>query len=100
FGGVVPHPFVANKTIVHPLRRGAHRPRGWSDAFAARIRDVVLPGFAAFTREDAREAALALLADGPVRLKRGRGIGGKGQATITNGAELDRVLGAIDAEEI
>ena len=100
FGGVVPHPFVANKTIVHPLRRGAHRPRGWSDAFAARVRDVVLPGFAAFTREDAREAALALLADGPVRLKRGRGIGGQGQAAIHTEAELDRVLKGIDVEEL
>jgi uncharacterized protein DUF3182 len=101
FGGVVPHPFVANKTIAHPLPgRYAHRPRGWSHAFPERVRQVVLPGFAAFTREDARAAALALLADGPVRLKRGRGVGGKGQATITTGAELDRVLGSIDAEEI
>ena len=100
FGGVVPHPFVATKTIAHPLPgRGAHRPRGWSDAFPERVRDVVLPGFAAFAREDAREAALMLLADGPVRLKRGRGIGGKGQATITTEVELDRVLGAIEVEE-
>ena len=30
FGGVVPYPFVATKTIVHPLAgRDAQRPQGW-----------------------------------------------------------------------
>src|SRR5918999_324289 len=58
FGGVVPHPFVASKTIAHPLASpDARRPRGWSDAFPERVRDVVLPGFAAFAREDVRAAA-------------------------------------------
>jgi uncharacterized protein DUF3182 len=101
FGGVVPHAFVANKTIAHPLAgRDARRPQGWSDAFPERVRDVVLPGFAAFTREDARKGAQALLADGPVRLKRGRGIGGKGQAVIESTADLERVLGGLDAREL
>lgn len=84
FGGVVPHRFVANKTIAHPLPPGAHAPQGWSPAFPERVRDVVLPGFAAFTREDAQRAAQALLAKGPVRIKHGRGVGGKGQLVIEN----------------
>ena len=88
FGGVVPYPFVAHKTIAHPLAApDAYRPEGWSDAFPERVRDVVLPGFAAFTREDARTAAQALLGSGPVRIKPGRGIGGRGQVVIESADE-------------
>lgn len=83
FGGVVPFPFAATKAIAHPLPGcAAFRPSGWCEAFPERVREVVLPGFSAFAREDAREAARRLLANGPVRLKRGRGIGGRGQAVI------------------
>jgi hypothetical protein len=99
FGGVVPFPFVATKAIAHPLPgRAAFRPAGWSDAFPERVRELVLPGFAAFTRADAREAARLLLANGPVRLKRGRGIGGRGQAVIE--ALDDAVFDALDETEL
>jgi len=99
FGGVVPFSFVATKTIAHPLPHPrAYRPPGWSDEFPARVRDVVLPGFAAFTREDARAAARVLLADGPVRIKRGRGIGGRGQAVIED--VHDRAFEELDEEEL
>jgi hypothetical protein len=99
FGGVVPFPFVATKAIAHPLaRRDAFRPTGWSEAFPERVRDVVLPGFAAFTRADAREAARLLLATGPVRLKRGRGIGGRGQAVVE--VLDDPVFDALDEAEL
>jgi hypothetical protein len=101
FGGVVPYPFVANKTIAHPLAGlDAHRPEGWSEAFPERVREVVLPGFAAFTREDARRAAQALLQEGPVRIKHGRGRGGKGQVVIERVAKLAPALEAIDSEEL
>ena len=101
FGGVVPYPFVANKSIGHPLAGpGAHKPQGWSEAFAEQVRDVVLPGFTAFTREDARQAAHTLLEDGPVRIKRGRGMGGKGQVVIERPADLSAALEAIDADEL
>jgi hypothetical protein len=101
FGGVVPYPFVATKSIAHPLAGpGAHQPEGWSEAFAERVRDVVLPGFTAFTREDAREAARTLLEDGPVRIKHGRGMGGKGQVVIERAADLAPALDAIDADEL
>lgn len=99
FGGVVPFPFVATKAIAHPLPgRAAFRPSGWCEAFPERVREVVLPGFSAFTREDAREAARLLLANGPVRLKRGRGIGGRGQAVIE--ALDDPVFDTLDETEL
>ena len=70
FGGVVPHPFVATKAITHPLvEPDAAAPEGWSHGFARRVRSVVLPGFTAFTLQDARKAGLRLLERGPVRLK-------------------------------
>ena len=99
FGGVVPFSFVATKTIAHPLaHRDAYRPRGWSDEFPERVRDVVLPGFAAFTRDDARAAARLLLAGGAVRIKRGRGIGGRGQAVIES--LDDPAFDELDDEEL
>ena len=49
FGGVVPYPFVATKTITHPLvDTGAQAPRGWSAEFPHRVASVVLDGFSAF----------------------------------------------------
>ena len=101
FGGVVPYPFVGNKTIAHPLASpDAQRPRGWSDAFAERVRDVVLPGFAAFVREDARVAARVLLAGGEVRIKRGRGIGGRGQFVVKGIAEFEAAVESIPDDEL
>jgi hypothetical protein len=101
FGGVVPYPFVGTKTITHPLAsRDAERPEGWSEAFPQRVHSVVLPGFAAFTRADALKAAQRLLEQGPVRLKHGRGIGGKGQAVAKDTAELAAALEAIDVAEL
>lgn len=65
FAGVVPFPFVATKTIAHPLvARETQAPSGWSHGFAERVRSAVLPGFAAFTVDDARRAAARLLPRG------------------------------------
>src|SRR5262249_49357767 len=81
FGGVVPHPFVATKAVTHPLvEPDADAPEGWSHAFARRVRDVVLPGFTAFTRCDAGRAGARLVDLGPVRLKPARGSGWRGQS--------------------
>jgi hypothetical protein len=101
FGGVVPHCFVANKTIAHPLPdRHAHAPGGWLEEFPERVREVVLPGFSAFTREDALHAAKTLLDDGPVRIKPGYGIGGKGQTVVESAADLEPALARLDATAI
>lgn len=101
FGGVVPHCFVANKTIAHPLPdRHAHAPPGWVEEFPEQVREVVLPGFSAFTREDALHAAKTLLDDGPVRIKPGYGVGGKGQTVVEDAADLEPVLAKLDATAI
>jgi hypothetical protein len=101
FGGVVPYPFVANKSIVHPLfAPEARRPRGWAETFPERVREVVLPGFTAFAREDAERAAQALLENGPVRIKCCDGIGGKGQMVVERRDMLPSALAAIDGEAL
>ena len=97
FGGVVPHPYIATKTITHPLvSPDACAPEGWSDTFASRVKDAVFPGYAAFSAEDARIAAQRVLARGSARIKLGRGIGGLGQQVITSIAALDALLEDID----
>ncbi|WP_119155255.1 DUF3182 family protein [Caldimonas tepidiphila] len=100
FGGVVPHAFVATKVITHPLLDAASAaPEGWSPGFAERVRDVVLPGCSVFALRDAEAAAARLLAEGGVRLKRASGIGGSGQAVITDPSEIASHLGPdADAE--
>jgi len=101
FGGVVPYSFVAGKAIVHPLvEPGARAPEGWSHAFAQRVRDVVLPGYTAFTLEDGRQAAKRLLGDGPVRLKPAECLGGMGQAIVGDEGELDAALAGFDEDGI
>lgn len=100
FGGVVPHEFVGTKAITHGLvDDDAERPSGWSARFAARVAGVVLPGFTAFSRRDARRGASVLLADGPVRIKRPLAAGGRGQAVVSTLAELEAFIESVpDAE--
>lgn len=99
FGGVVPYPFVANKTITHGLPDAeSHAPSGWSAGFAQRVQDAVLPGYSAFTLSDARSAALRLLKGGAVRLKKAEGVGGLGQVVITDADQLESQLEALDIE--
>ena len=93
--GVVSHPFVKTKAITHPLVSGsADRPLGWSSVFADRVRDVVLPGYTAFSVSDARVAAKGLVPQGRFRLKRPLACGGRGQIVIAAVDELDAFLGA------
>jgi hypothetical protein len=101
YGGVVPLPFIATKTISHPLvAPGAAAPAGWQAAFGERVREVVLPGLAAYSPQDARMAGLKLLQGGEVRVKMAGGRGGAGQSVARNEAELDAVLAAIDLAEL
>lgn len=96
YGGVVPFPFVATKLIAHGLPVGATAaPQGWSNAFSEQTASLVLPGYAAFSREDARAAGRALLASGPVRVKRADGIGGAGQAMVETPDQLEAELDAL-----
>jgi hypothetical protein len=101
FGGVVPFPFVAEKTITHPLIDAtAAAPQGWRSEFPERVREVVLPGWSAFSSSDARVAGRRLLRGGDVRLKLASGIGGLGQFVARTEAELDAQLAAIAAGEL
>jgi hypothetical protein len=97
FGGVVPFAFTATKTITHPLPDAESRsPDGWSPEFANRVRDLVLPGYSAFARRDARVAGMRLLELGRVRLKLPAGIGGLGQSVVDDERALDAQLESLD----
>jgi hypothetical protein len=101
FGGVVPFPFVATKAIAHPLvERTAQAPQGWSHAFAEHVHGEVLPGYSAFTVEDARLAGRRLLSQGRLRLKPGHGVGGHGQAVVADSAELEAALARLDRSRL
>ena len=65
FGGVVPYPIAKTKAITHQLvDHGADHPQGWSSMFAEKVRDVVLPGYTAFSARDAQMAAMSLQPEG------------------------------------
>lgn len=101
FGGVVPQPFMASKSITHPLVSSeSNAPPAWPEAFCRRVRDVVLTGYSAFSLTDAQVAGLRLLERGPVRIKSVRATAGRGQSVITTDAELTQQLNALDAEEV
>ncbi len=100
FGGVVPCPFLATKAVAHPLVEGGFAPPGWLHAFGSRVTSVVLYGYTAFTQDDARRAGRRVLATGDARVKPGQGIGGRGQEVVSNTAELDAALDALDAASL
>ena len=101
FGGVVPYPFAATKTITHPLvSRDAFAPQGWSYEFARRVAPAVLFGFSAFSLADLRRAGAVVLERGRARVKPARGIGGRGQTVVTSAADLDAVLDTMDLAEL
>lgn len=97
FGGVVPYPFVATKTITHPLAHtGAQAPRGWSTEFPRRVANVVLDGFSAFDKDDAMRVGSRLLEHGPIRVKLATGIAGLGQFVVDSVHSLAAALDRID----
>jgi hypothetical protein len=101
YGGVVPHLFVKTKAITHGLVDcHAERPRGWSTAFAERVRGNVLPGYTVFSSRDARLAAARMLGRGPLRLKKPLSASGKDQTLVASLNELDDELEKITAAEM
>jgi Protein of unknown function (DUF3182) len=93
YGAVAPYSFVKTKAITYRLVSGhAARPHGWSSAFADEVRRAVLPGYTAFSRDDARTAARRLLPLGPIRVKDPLGDGGHGQTVAAGLAEVDALL--------
>jgi len=101
FGGVVPRAFVKTKAITHELVGGAaERPPGWSSAFAGRVRNVVLPGYAAFSAGDSRIAAARILSRGPLRLKDPLCDGGRDQVVVSSMRHLDELLEGFPPERL
>jgi hypothetical protein len=101
FGGVVPHAFVKTKAITHELvSPTATRPEGWSTTFTDGVREVVLPGYTAFSLQDVQVAARRLLTRGAIRLKQTLAHGGYGQAVVSSVRELEEVLGRLSVESI
>jgi hypothetical protein len=101
YGGVVPFPFVATKAITHPLMNArACAPMGWTHEFSKTVEGAVLPGYSAFSREDARAAGALLLHRGAVRVKPVRATGGRGQVVVAKSDALASALDALDGEEI
>ena len=101
YGGVVPHPFVATKTITHPVvSEHARAPHGWSHELGHRLADVVLPGYSAFTESDVMNAGRLMLKLGCVRIKPAHHLGGLGQKVVTNESELDAAVVALNKEDL
>jgi len=101
FGGVVPHRFIATKTITHPLLHAdSYAPEGWTHRFGAEVCDLVLPGFSAFSLTDALGAGMQLLDRGTVRIKPAGGSGGLGQLTVADAAQLQDALRSLDGDAI
>jgi Protein of unknown function (DUF3182). len=93
FGGYVERDFQAGKAIVHPLiERPTLTPRGWSDAFASRVRPLVLDGHSVFCHSDALRCASARLPRGPQRLKPAASRGGQGQQVVADTDQLAEAL--------
>jgi hypothetical protein len=100
-GGYVAYPFMATKSITHPLiGTEADAPPGWKDEFPIAVGTAVLDGYTVFSRADARVAAERLLLNNSVRLKRSLGIGGHGQQLIRHIGQLDAALEKIDTLEL
>ncbi len=101
YGGWVPHAFVATKAITHPLvSRSARAPAGWSPRFAQRVAHAALPGYTAFSIDDARAAGGRLLQRGALRVKAVCARGGHGQVEVRDATALEEALATLDAREI
>lgn len=99
-GGVVRHLEHADKAILHMLpSRDAQRPPWYSPRFAQSVQDVALPGYTAFTIEDAVQAYGLMRSDGlTVRLKDPSNTGGLGQHFIGDEADLASILAQYDTK--
>jgi len=101
FGGLVTHAYIGSKLISHPLvAPDAAAPPGWSAAFGAAVRELVLPGRSVFTPADARRAADELFPLGSIRVKEPDGVGGSGQTVVEDADALARCLERLGAQRL
>jgi hypothetical protein len=99
-GGWVPHPLFATKAIVHPIAPGEPQPPEWPSDFVESVRQLVLGGFTAFTRDGTLRAARRLLRKGPVRLKAVCARGGQQQWVVSSEAEMSTIVDQFDQSAI
>lgn len=101
FGGLVAQPFMGTKAISHPLHDSAtSRPEGWTEDFYNIAAGAVLPGYTAFSIQDALVAGAEMLRSGTIRVKPVLGRAGKGQSVITGIDELQALLEQMDESEL
>lgn len=102
FGGYADHAFMPTKAITHGVvGPRARRPEGWSDEFSDRVAGATLPGYTAFSGDDARLAAASLLAaEGVCRLKPVDATAGRGQKVITRMEELEEALASLEPDRL
>ncbi len=100
YGGIVQHLEHADKAILHMLpSRDAQHPRWYSPRFAQNVQEVALPGYTAFTIEDAVQAYRLMRSNNlTVRLKDPANTGGLGQHFIGNETELVSILAQYETK--
>lgn len=102
FGGILEVRDHRDKAIFHPLVAEAQEeaPAWYSEVFARRVEEAVLPGYSVFSIDDAR-AALADLNSvyGTVRAKDPTASGSVGQFVIESPQQLDELLGQLEELE-
>lgn len=95
YGGVVPHDFLAYKTVAHPLAQSdMDRPAGWNNDLAKALGPTVLPGYSAFSIPDALRAMSLLDQAGHtgIRIKLARASAGEGQRVVYSRQQLEELL--------
>src|SRR5207244_12125617 len=101
FDSAVPYLVATPKAITRALvDQAADHPQGWPSMFAEKVRDVVLPGYTAFSARDAQMAAMRMLPRGPIRLKNPLSCGGRGQAVVAQLDEVGAFVEKISADDI
>lgn len=93
YGGIVREHQHADKAILHTLpSTGTAHPEWYSRSFAEAVRDVVLPGYTAFTHDDLVHGLDIMHGEGlSVRFKDPANTGGLGQHFVSSREELSRV---------
>ncbi len=94
YGALVDHLQHADKAALHStIPEADHTPEFHSQRFAEAIQEVVLPGYSAFSREDALKAfAILFRRVGAVRLKDPRASDCDMQFTIRSEDQLRKIL--------
>lgn len=100
YGGIVREYQHADKAILHLLpSANAVHPAWYSPNFAESVRDVVLPGYTAFTYDDIEDGFNLMRSDGfSVRLKDPANTGGLGQHLIRSVEDLAETMTAYEGK--